>query len=397
VNLKTKHIIIIFCVLLAISSTQKNYAGAATLRSSYVVDACLQEDKREVILSVNIGKVSIKDSLYGFDLMLKFEKGKLRFTQALTTNTLFEGCAYNFPTFDDTSANVQCLIGTATSVPAFGNKALIALLGYYTDDCPDSVKVDIQWLDPVTGYKGTIDTLNGTYVYAQIKSKENRYLKAGVEENNITINRKDSTFTVKSFIETDESNDLRIESIKLQVSGISNKYEIKNVVTEDNSLEIIKIEQNEELYTLTFKVNEIKSKYNFEMILLSKVNEDNEETVVLAPFNVNDCACITSFISDSVSIAQKKDTSTTNVVNDDGKDEYRINSIVSEDDEITIETENTIEDINIYNINGDEMKPVKFINTHSVTIDLKGMNTGTYFCIIRNINKEINKIMLIKN
>lgn len=397
-TVKMANIITIICVLL-IGSTQVTFASDVdvSLKSSLgIVDVCQPELKREVIVSVNIGNVVKEDKLFGYELQLRFKKGKIKFFETLKVNTLSEPCKYIIDEFTDSTANIQGLMGSV-SIPMSGNKALLAIVGYYTDICPDSTDIEIEYFAPVEGYKNTIKKLFGTKIYADISDKADRYLKAVfIADSTIVL---EQNTVVDASYETNPDLDSRLNSVDFELSGFNTKkIEIYQIVPLTDSITIVNLEQNGEKYNFTINNYRKTNLVEFRIILKTITDEDYSNKIILNPVNVNNCACITRFYSDSISINSIKDSvvDTTTSVENHENISCNFNKILTRSNIIKLNDiliENSVE---IYDINGNKFESALDFSIQQNNINIERLGNGTYFCTYRNIKNENKKIMLIK-
>jgi hypothetical protein len=397
-TIKMANIITIICVLL-IGSTQVTFASDVdvTLKSSSgIVDVCQPELKREVIVSVNIGSVSKTDELFGYELQLKFKKGKIKFFETLKVNTLSEPCKYIIDEFTDSTANIQGLMGSV-NIPMSGNKALLAIVGYYTDICPDSTDIEIEYFSPVDGYKNTIKNFYGTKIYANIADKADRYLTAGFKTDSTAVH--ENTTVVDASYKTNPELDSRLSSVDFELSGFNTKnIDLSEIVPVTENTTIDKLVQVGEKYNFTINYNGKNNVVEFKIYFKTITDEDYSNTIVLNPVKVNNCACITRFYSGSISINCIKDTvvdSTTSVENNENIS-CNFYKILTRDNFIYLNDILIDNSIEIFDINGNKFENASDFNISQNDINIERLSKGTYFCTYRNIKNENKKIMLIK-
>lgn len=391
------NIITIICVLL-VGSTQVTFASDVdvTLKSSGIVDVCQPEQKREVIVSVNIGTVAKEDELFGYELQLRFKKGKIKFFETLKINTLSEPCKYIIDEFTDSTANIQGLMGSVT-IPMSGSKALLAIVGYYTDICPDSTDIEIEYFSPVDGYKNTIKNLYGTKIYADIADKADRYLKAGFIADSTKVIEQNTI--VDASYEINPDLDSRLTSVDFELSGFSTKkIELIDIVPVTENITIDNLEQNGEKYNFTINTEGKNSLVEFKIRLKTLTDEDYKSNIIINPVSVNNCACITRFYGDSISINSIKDSvvDTTTSVENNERISCNFTKILTSDDIIKINDISIENSVEIYDINGNKFENALDFNIQQNYINIERLSNGTYFCTYRNIKNENKKIMLIK-
>lgn len=389
--------IFIICVLL-LGSTQVIIAAVVdvTLKSSMVADVCLDVEKREVIVSVSIGSVAAKDNLFGYEIQLKFKKDKIKFYETLKINTLSEPCKYLIDEFTDSTANIQGLMGSV-GTPMFGNKSLVAIIGQYTGECPDSTDIEIDYFDAVEGYSNTIGKLNGTKVYSRIINKDERFLKTEIDSN--TILSKDNYVSIPFKYMINPTIDSRLNSIKYRINyDFEEILELVDVIpVNSNSTKIENISGNKGVYYFDVKITGTETTNDFILKFKTKTNIDFNSKVKITPVILNDCACVTNLSNDSVIVIGIKDTipDTSTVVEYYNKNEIN-KKIVTNENEITINCENIFTDIKLYDINGNLLNTNTINNGSFIIIGIAWLNPGVYICVYRNLNKELKRIMLIK-
>ena len=126
----------------------------AKLKSYYVPEVC--SDNNEVLITVNIGNVSKADSLYAFDVLIKYDNQKFKPLGAVYMNTLSEFVKYRDVNigFD---TNMIRAFAFNMNEPFSGNKDLIGFYGRLTTDCLEPLEFRLLECDLTEDYKKKID------------------------------------------------------------------------------------------------------------------------------------------------------------------------------------------------------------------------------------------------
>ncbi len=395
-TIKTANIICIICVLLFGSTQVMLFASVdVNLKSSSVVDVCREEEKREVIISVNIGNVKVEDKLFGYELQLKFKKGRIKFFETLKINTLSEPCKYLLDEFTDSSANIQGLMG-GVATPIFGNKALVAIIGHYTGECPDSVDIDIEYFDPVDGYTNTIGSLNGTKVIAVVAQKDDRYLSTSIDSNILKV--VENKITVPFRYTTNPLIDNRLSKVTYKIEhNIPDRIELISINSKGGNAEVKNLEGSNGNFTFDLMLNSQETTNEFIASFQSLSNDDYNGIMYINALSVNECACATNFTGDSVTIIHKKDSvhDTTSAV-DYFFENFKRDKIATKENEIFINNILINRELNIYDINGNVIYCEYRIEDTGARVNISHLIPGVYFIKYGMINNGIKRIMLIK-
>ncbi len=368
----------------------------AKLKSYYVPEVC--SDNNEVLITVNIGNVSKADSLYAFDVLIKYDNQKFKPLGAVYMNTLSEFVKYRDVNigFD---TNMIRAFAFNMNEPFSGNKDLIGFYGRLTTDCLEPLEFRLLECDLTEDYKKKIDIDTNLIVNAIKKVDKNHNVE-------INLNRKELVF----------ENNLQelIASIKINPYKEINEMFFDIYLDNIDNFEIINIEMLNELLVLDYynKINDnhYELKFNsfgninnseiFKINLNSwnKTTNDINTKIIITPREYDFCHCYNSFIADTTYLISKPDKDTTvDIVN------YSNNNIkISiKDDFIEIENyqNNNINMIRVYDILGNNIfySSVQDNNRYIKYKFNTNLTAGAYFVNVVINNKDTNKLIIIYN
>jgi hypothetical protein len=372
---------------------------SAVLSQETSIDACGNQNSKQCILSVYLGPITKSDSLYGFDIGIAFNSKKIKFNSTLYSNTLsefFETETRSFTFWDDT---IRGYAGNfnISNPQVFGDKPLIAFLGDFVGDCPDTSFVKLLWLEFTEEFKKNIsDTVNAV-IEAKIFDKPSRLLKAQFSADSLEF---DEQLTKDVYIKFLYGSEARLGNIEFNFNLEDNiLFEISSLITESDKIEILDMIPINK--GLKVKVNILDSLSGSEALRLTikqKKNTDEISKILIDSVKVDECSCITRLGTDTILLkGYKKDSTSVEV-------KEKLNSIISsyydsKTDEFIIKSvENKIKKVYLYDIRGILIESVgnELLDGY-IKIQANKLCEGVYLALTRNELNEINRIVLIKN
>jgi hypothetical protein len=351
------------------------------IQVNQIVDACDSVSKTRLILSVNIGAIAKKDSLYGYDIEIKYDPTKIKILNYLAGNTLsefFEERSFNFALDSNT------IKGYATTFnfnypPAYGDSVLIAFSAEWIGgNCADSSIVSLTGLNFTEEFKKKIsDSLGYGVVYAMPFKNPNRIAS-------ITNNK-------KAVYLTDNQNEFNY-NLKLSLPNynyfkqLELAFDAKDTILIDgitpisNNLKIDKIADNDFLITNNSEnsINELDLLVQAQYLLKDTIKN---YPLMLNLVKFNDCSCILDFTQEQLLI--NKDSNFVNVVLEKNTEQIYNNS-----DEIIINnSENQINKIVVFNVLGEQICNRTIHNESEIKISTQELNKDVYFILIYEGNK----------
>jgi hypothetical protein len=346
-----------------------------------IVDACDSLSKTRVVVRVNIGEIKKSDSLYGYDIELKYDPTKIKFINYLVGNTLSEF-------FEEKSFSLGLegdkVKGYATTFnfnvpPAYGDSILVAFSAEWIGgSCLDSSWVEITSLNFTDEFKKKLsDTLGGGYVNVQPMEKADRIIKLKPDLNELYLIDNQENIDYKLSVVLPEYN--FVNKLKLYFNG-QDTIAIKNVKS-SGLVSIDNISDNQIDLSLNGRV--VNFNLDINAIYTLKDTLSNFKYVV-SKIEYNDCSCVFNFNADGIVI--KKDSNIVSVVE-------RNNFVLDRDGIIKLDNlDQKIRKISIYNILGSEIYEENTTNKTEIKIFTEEFKENIYFIRIEKYDKiEIKK------
>lgn len=346
------------------------------------VDVCDSLAKKRLILKVNIGEIKKSDSLYGYDLEIKYNPDKLKIINYLSGNTLsefFEKQSFSL------GLDGNIIKGYATTFlfnvpPAYGDSILIAFLAEWVGTCSDTTYLQITSLNFTEEFKKDLDTsLGGGLIKAYPFDKSERYANVIPLNQKIELKDGESEFKLKYHVKLPEV--YYTDNIMLEFSS-SDSILITKAECQNKSVWVYAPVENKIQIGLTNNVNEFD--LNLDCTYLLKDTISNLK-FYLEKFIYPDCSCVLGCSSEPVEI--KKDSNFTSV------DVMESNLISYYDNVLTISNKyNQIDRIVLFDLLGREIKSYKTTNETEIKIFTEEIQKGLIFVgIYKGKNYEIKK------
>lgn len=391
-NYRLFNIIIIVWLLLSGSHTiiaKENIT--AKLISNNVVDICGNK-KSSVIVVIDIGEITKNDSLAGYNFEINYNPEKLKFHTALTSGTLTEGIQVKDYNFADTGKFYGYALKTTSLIE--GNKPLIAFLGDYIGNCPDTAFVNISFIEFTEYFKKEVDSIENTFVKSEVFIKEDRLLSSEFELDSIILPFEESSVSTTALLSG--YSDARLDTVDFQISiSDTSRFDISGINSLSDNLELINYDSESGL--LRTKIDgDIKSGDGFYIELNEKTKNDTIVELSINPIKINECSCITYLYGDCQYIRSEiKDTFSNNV---EIEILNEINCYYNKSLEEFIITDKKIEinGITLMSLDGKILERKNILNKQSeYRIEVNNYVDGIY--ILQLINKNaIKNILLIK-
>lgn len=346
------------------------------------VDVCDTLAKKRLFFVVNIGEVKRSDSLYGFDLEIKYDPSKIKINSFLTGNTLssvFEEKGFSL------GLDNNLIKGYATTfnfnlVPPSGDSILVAFGGEWLGNCEDSTYLEFLELNFTEEFKKDLDTnLLGGMIKAYPFEKKDRYAKASLETSKIELKDNENRFNI--YYNMTLPKYYNSESVIIEFST-DDIVEITGASSGNKSVEVISFEDNKVALRLNNQVNTFDLNLNCNYKLQDTISGYK---FLLEKMGFSDCSCILGSTADAFEIY--KDSNYVSI-KESGSTELIIRDNV-------ISIDNSKYDINqvlIYDILGREIINKQENNETEIKIFTKDMQESVYFVWILKSNKtEIKK------
>ncbi|MEN6296129.1 MAG: hypothetical protein ABFD61_08390 [Chloroherpetonaceae bacterium] len=351
--------------------------------SENIVNVCDSLSKKFVLFFVVIDKIQKSDSLFGFDLQIRYDTTKLKITNYVKGNTLSEFFDIDFSYGLDGLINGYGIVSNVMAPPSYGDSILVGFSAEWLGNCPDSAFISLEELNFTSEFKRNYDSLNGGYVYA-IRKQNNNIIETKFDTQDIKLKQTDSILETQLSIKFPKYHQTNAVDVKLNLKDDLSLIEanmhsgigiIGNIDSIDNIISIANINQynNEIIIDIKFKI----------------LNYNNLNNIFLKVDSVNtgDCNCIFGVRSDSVriNIDTLKDTL--------GIYEQTIDNYINiTNDFVEILNPGGFQIAEIYNYTGNLIESVELINKPIIKIYLKDFKVGMYFLVLKtNSNNEIKK------
>jgi hypothetical protein len=376
-----------------------------------IIDYCSGEDSKKCVISLSVGNVEKSDSLLSFQALIRIDTTKLKLMSALYTNTLSEFFGNDYRGVNSLGAGYITLYGMALGMtPVWGNRPLIAFQAKYIGDCPDTSNVvfyneykgdfDIEISED---FKNKIPKQNVHLIIdARVVDKSDREVKAILNIDSVGFLKKDSTeYLVKVKLNTNN------------LTGISNISFLLNSSNKEQ-FEIIDIDSLSNGLSSKFKIEEITksdSGYLIKTIINDNINDDvwgfkikklanktDTGRIELKIVDINKCACVSRTKGSRTFIKSIKDTTGTNLVEDEGPGELKVYYNWKEEFIVVNSSRSDLKAIRLCNLNGSLIKSKSSDLPESyIRIEKEDLLNGYYIANIKLYNGLERNIVLIIN
>lgn len=235
-------------------------------------DPC--EDDKRITFFISVEDIKKEDSLYGFNLGLKYDTTKVLYNNYLTASTVMSKFSHKFANNDKDNQVVRIDGGVLGSNPLSGDTSLVGFEFIYIADDFSSVTFSLDFLQMTDEYTREIDISESYIEFSPtVKDLENRKISLNSSLKDIII---DSTLTKKLFLDTDIYSDNRMDNFDFKLTYDKNLISLALVENENYTLEKIDDKLLYDVYRLNSK--NIVSKNEFIEINIIQNAELNLET-----------------------------------------------------------------------------------------------------------------------
>lgn len=196
-------------------------------------------DKR-ITFNISVDNIIKEDSLFGFNLGLKYDTNKVQYINTLTANTIMNKFTHKYFSNDVVKQIIDVDGGVLTMNPLSGDSNLVAFEFNYIAEDFSGVKFEIVYLDMVEGYTKTIDLSNSVFeFFPKVRDLENRKIEINSSLNKIDI---DSTLSKDFILNTSMYADNRLDSFDFKLTYDKNLISLELVENENYTIK--KINEN---------------------------------------------------------------------------------------------------------------------------------------------------------
>lgn len=358
----------------------------------FEIDECEQASKKEVFVLLKIGEISKSDSLYGFDLEIKYDPSKISFSNVITQNTMSE--FFEIKHFTILSED-SLVFGTAGHVnpllqPYEGDQPLIGLYGNWIGDCSDTSEITISYINFFDEFKREVVKYESIKITSEVFDKPSRLLEYSFDTEKVEF-VSDSSIIINMII---DGNGNKVSQQHLYFDVDLTEFSIDEVYSENTNVEIVQFDKiAENIYYL--KIN-FSDDFNSDTVQLKIKNKgsfgDFSGILKTIPIKMDNCDCIKyystkelvlhSVVDDTVSVVERKNDIEAFFNRVSNCFEIRTNSDLQKN-------------ISLYDINGRLVYQDK-IDAKEFQIKAEKLNKGMYLLIIRDEQGHKQIMNLIK-
>ncbi len=261
------------------------------------VDVCTSP--RECVLVVDVGAVAASDSLLGYNLALRYDPEKLLLHTMLTVGTLSEAMPNR--DFSARYGELRAYAFTLTR-PVWGQKPLVAFLGEFRLECPDTAEVQLLWAEFNEEFERqravSLDT-TPVYVRAVVAQRPERELRTELQERSYEFTAPDTLLPLRATVRMPAA--VRLQRLQTVVQGLPSWCAIEQTELMGGTLEGTVID-SAGIRSL-WRPDTARGEATWTWGLRVRFPEPRDTivaqvTVVTMP--VDSCACITRWSGDTV-------------------------------------------------------------------------------------------------
>jgi hypothetical protein len=261
------------------------------------VDVCASP--RECVLVVDVGTVVARDSLLGYNLELRYDPEKLLFHTMLTVGTLSEAMPNR--DFSARYGELRAYAFTLTR-PVWGQKPLVAFLGEFRPECPDTAAVQLLWATFNEEFERqravSVDTAP-VYVRAVVAQRPERELRMEVQERSYELTAPDTLLPLRATVRMPAA--VRLQRLQTVVQGLPSWCAIEQVELAGGALEETVTDTAEVRYVWRPDTARGEALWTWGIRVRFPEPPDTVVTQVTAvTVPVDPCACITRWSGDTV-------------------------------------------------------------------------------------------------
>ena len=347
--------------------------------SENIVNICDSLSKKRVLFFVVIDKINRSDSLFGYDIEIRYDTTKLKILSYVNGNTLSEFFDINFNYGLNGKISGYGITHNIMDPPSYGDSLLIGFTAEWLGNCPDSAAVDIVDMNFTSEFKRNYDSLGGGKVLAIKQPKGS--MNIDFLEDVITLGNTDSITNVSLMVKLPKYHNTNQLMIKF---NIKDSLKLIEVIPNDENGVIFNLDSG----TNSFVISNIKKEMS-EISLIAKFKIINIDYIVnrllkIQEFRTDECSCIASSNDDSVLFRQD-----TLSINEITEEEY----LNLNQEYIEIKNDGQISNIWIYDYMGNKINEINSMGKQIIKIYINNYKTGIYFLVLeKNKKNEIKKI-----
>ena len=251
---------------------------------------CSDLEKKQFIITFDVGNVAFADSLISYDLEFDYDPTKIHFSSALYTGTLTEGLGERIFSFSYSGKILGQAINLSL-IPTFGNnKPLVAFYGEYLGDCIDTTSLKFAYIDFNEGCKISVSNCDELIIKPVIYDYQNKYFSVASVVDTVVNNGKGSL--AEFDFKVDCSEIIKDEKVIVDISYNRMNYNLLNIEPLNEKIKI----DSSQFFTYGAKVFcTVKEKLNNEVSLKtsfsSLINVDDTSEIGISVSVDTACSC----------------------------------------------------------------------------------------------------------
>lgn len=277
--------------------SQRKIDCVLSIYGSLKIDVCGNDNQKEFVLVLDIGKVNSQDSLFGFNFEIGYEPEKVSITEPLYINTLSEYLDAKAVTIDSKNGKITGYAVTMGLIPVYGQKPLMAFLGKWLANCPDSAVFSTSYIEFTEEFKGIVENYRPAVLYAEVSPKPERVFTCQFGNDSIVDK---SNFFVDINLRIPANSKLKNFEIELNKNDANIIFDSVYSVT--NDIEILLFEETENGYKI--HCNIINDNGNNQILkVFGRIDTTNvADTIYVKPVFDEECKCISGSLADKMLI-----------------------------------------------------------------------------------------------
>ncbi len=350
---------------------------------------CSKLGDKSVVLIVDIGNVLKSDSLYACNFEIEYQPEVIRYGGMLSSSTIINEKSEFSAVGDSATRAIRGFIYDDKGL--YGNKPLFAIRVELADTCfKDSILFKLRYIEFTDEYQNVITKYEDVVV--AVNQSDKLKLATSIEKDTLFFENKIITMPVN----ISEINYRNISDLILSVEGIdTNKFNFIGIESSNQFQFVSKEYDDNNNLILNLYKNNILLNEEVKLIFESISDTINiQKYLKVKSFLSDKCKCDVEYIYDSVVFKQNKYVDTTDTT---GSIDYQIKKYYFKDKVLSIEDDNLIEAIWIYDLNG---SVIDILNVDDYKFHhefLYEISSGIYFLVIKTELTKIRKKIFINN
>lgn len=272
-----------------------------------------KEDNTRFTFGVNIGEVKTTDSLFGFDIEIKYDPTKVKIINALSGNTLseiFKEQSFSYG-YEENKVKGYATTMEVNIVPPSGNKDLIAFFAEWigSSSCADSSLIEITRLEFTDEFQKKISSFEPAKVYTYNKPEAKDNIEVTSVQKEVNLKSGETQFTLKYTINRPKVSNESSYIINFDDSNIVSLINITNL---DNNSKAKLLKPNS--FEVNFQNNNLTTdlQLTFDYILKDTIKNYKYG---IASIEYSECSCVSGYSDEKIIIT--KDSIFTSVENNE--------------------------------------------------------------------------------